>query len=250
MSLLYNTWTRDELGPSRPSGHSDPPAQEGQGDFSPAAGDRPPGAGPSARSPSSDRSHGEASQGQMRAAEHIEGSDYSADSAAVEHGWDNSEDATWIKGIYHWRKEGRAASEGDWDPIVVNDGQVATYVEECARTPRHPKLESPTVLGLNTVDPSPSLSSPLNLMLLLLLLELSHKLNSPRSPSPHCFTSSASRTSHSRLHDFAYCRSAPEGGLVPTHDDFQLPGSSSVVTRKLVIVGVGCVDGSSGVQAR
>ncbi|KAF9240197.1 hypothetical protein BU15DRAFT_74115 [Melanogaster broomeanus] len=138
-SVLYKVWKREEPGPSRPSGHSDPPAQEGQGDFSPAAGDRPPGAGPSARSPSSDRSHGEASQGQMRAAEHIEGSDYSADSAAVEHGWDNSEDATWIKGIYHWRKEGQAASEGGWDPIVVNDGQLATYVEECARTPPPPE---------------------------------------------------------------------------------------------------------------
>ncbi|KAF9240202.1 hypothetical protein BU15DRAFT_61539 [Melanogaster broomeanus] len=132
-SLLYEAWTRDEPGPSRPSSHSDPPAQEGQGDFSPAAGDSPPGAGPSARSPSSDRSHGdsshaEASQGQMRAAEHIEGSDYSADSAVVEHGWDNSEDATWIKDIYHWRKEGRAASEGGWDPIVVNDGQLSTIL--------------------------------------------------------------------------------------------------------------------------
>ncbi|KAF9240199.1 hypothetical protein BU15DRAFT_61536 [Melanogaster broomeanus] len=132
MSLLYNTWTRDELGPSRPSGHSDPPAQEGQGDFSPAAGDRPlvlvpvQGAHP-------------VTVAMAKPVKHIEGSDYSADSAAVEHGWDNSEDATWIKGIYHWRKEGRAASEGDWDPIVVNDGQVATYVEECARTPPPPE---------------------------------------------------------------------------------------------------------------
>jgi hypothetical protein len=135
MSLLYKAWTSEENGPS----------------------------GPSLRTRSATRgshagqqSSGQANWGWRHAPLRIEASESSDDSTITEDERDYPEDTTWIEEIYHWQKKGKAASVDGWDPVVVNDGQLAMYVKECARVPDTWREWQPKVVsqGDQSVDTS------------------------------------------------------------------------------------------------